>query len=73
MTTTLLTGASSGIGLELAKLFAAGGDNVVLTFRIEGKLDELENVYSSCTTATRSTFNCSISRSTAPVQISNWP
>jgi len=41
MTTTLITGASSGIGHALAKLFAAGGDNVVLTARSEGKLSEL--------------------------------
>ena len=43
MTVTLLTGESSGIGRARAKLFAAGGDNVVLTARIDGKLDELEN------------------------------
>jgi len=41
MTTTLITGASSGIGLELAKQFAAGGDDVVLTSRSEDKLNEL--------------------------------
>ncbi len=41
MTTTLITGASSGIGLELAKQFAAGGDNVVLVSRSEEKLHEL--------------------------------
>jgi len=41
MTTTLITGASSGIGLELAKLFAASGDNLVLTARSEGKLEDL--------------------------------
>ncbi len=43
MTTTLITGASSGIGLELAKQFAAGGDDVVLTARSEDKLNELAN------------------------------
>jgi len=43
MTTTLITGASSGIGHALVKLFAAGGDNVVLTARSEGKLNELGN------------------------------
>jgi len=41
MTTTLITGASSGIGLELAKQFAAGGDNVVLTARSEDKLNDI--------------------------------
>ena len=41
MTTTLITGASSGIGLELAKLFAARGDDVVLTARSEDKLNAI--------------------------------
>ena len=41
MTTTLITGASSGIGLELAKQFAVGGDNVVLTARSEDKLNDI--------------------------------
>ncbi|QDU88174.1 Fatty acyl-CoA reductase [Pirellulimonas nuda] len=38
---TLITGASSGIGLELAKLFAADGANLVLVARSEGKLHDL--------------------------------
>ncbi len=38
---TLITGASSGIGLELAKHFAADGDEVVLVARSEDKLHEL--------------------------------
>ncbi|WP_404305510.1 SDR family NAD(P)-dependent oxidoreductase [Neorhodopirellula lusitana] len=41
MPTTLITGASSGIGLELTKLFAASGDNVVLVARSEDKLNDL--------------------------------
>jgi len=43
VTTTLITGASSGIGLELIKQFAAGGDNVVLTARSEDKINEQSN------------------------------
>jgi uncharacterized protein len=39
--TTLVTGASSGIGLELARLFAAGGYGLVLVARSSGKLEEL--------------------------------
>lgn len=39
--TVLITGASSGIGKELAIRFAAGGDNVVLVARSEGRLQEL--------------------------------
>lgn len=41
MATTLITGASSGIGLELAKQFAGDGDSVILVARSEGKLNEL--------------------------------
>jgi uncharacterized protein len=38
---TLITGASSGIGVELAKLFAAGGDEVALVARREAELDRV--------------------------------
>lgn len=49
MATALITGASSGIGLELAKIHASKGDNLVLVARNKFKLDEikadLENKY----------------------------
>jgi short-subunit dehydrogenase len=49
MKTALITGASSGIGLELAKIHAQKGDNLVLVARSEQKLNdlkkELENQY----------------------------
>jgi uncharacterized protein len=41
MATALITGASSGIGLELAKIFAEKKDNLVLVARSESKLQEL--------------------------------
>lgn len=41
MTYTLITGASSGIGLELAKRAAADGHNVILTARSEKTLFEI--------------------------------
>lgn len=42
MTTALITGASSGIGLELAKLMAAKQHNLVLVARSAGKLNDLK-------------------------------
>ena len=43
--TALITGASSGIGQELAKLFAQDGYNLVLVGRSEDKLDRLSEVF----------------------------
>jgi uncharacterized protein len=42
MATALITGASNGIGLELAKIHASKGDNLVLVARNKVKLDELK-------------------------------
>ena len=39
--TVLVTGASSGIGLELAKLFAQNGSNLVIVARREDRLKQL--------------------------------
>src|SRR2546428_4217076 len=39
--TALITGASSGIGLELANLFARDGNDLVLVARSEGKLRQI--------------------------------
>ena len=40
--TALITGASNGIGLELAKIHASKGDDLVLVARNKSKLDELK-------------------------------
>lgn len=40
--TALITGASSGLGMELARLHTANGDNLVLVARSIGKMEELK-------------------------------
>lgn len=42
-TSALITGASSGIGRELAKVFARNGHNLVLVARNKQRLDQLAN------------------------------
>jgi uncharacterized protein len=44
MATALITGASNGIGLELAKVHASKGGDLVLVARNKSKLDELKEV-----------------------------
>lgn len=41
--TVLITGASSGIGYEFAKIFASKGDSVILIARSEEKLSKIQN------------------------------
>lgn len=43
MKTALITGASSGIGLELAKIHASKGGNLVVVARNKAKLEELKS------------------------------
>ena len=40
--TALITGASSGIGLELARVHASKGGDLILVARNKSKLDELK-------------------------------
>ena len=43
MKTALITGASGGIGLELAKIHASKGGNLVVVARNKSKLEELKS------------------------------
>ena len=47
MKTALITGASSGIGLELARIFARNQTNLILVARSEAKLHEIAKELSS--------------------------
>ncbi len=38
--TVLISGGSAGIGLEIAKLFSAGGNKVIITGRDKQRLDK---------------------------------
>ncbi len=42
--TALITGSSTGIGHELARIHAKKGDNLVLVARSKSKLDELKTL-----------------------------
>ncbi|MFB6346751.1 MAG: SDR family NAD(P)-dependent oxidoreductase, partial [bacterium] len=46
-TAALITGASRGIGLELARCFARDGDNCVIVARSEDRLHEIKDEFES--------------------------
>jgi short-subunit dehydrogenase len=46
--TALITGASSGIGLELAKLFARDRMNLILVARSKESLEEISRELAKC-------------------------
>lgn len=64
----LITGASSGIGLELAKLFAVDGHDLVLVARREDKLRELADQLSP-TGVTITLLPFDLAQAQAPAQI----
>ena len=65
----LITGASGGIGLEIAKLFAAGGNNVVLVARTREKLDRLARELESQYPIQATVIGADLAQSSAPDEI----
>jgi uncharacterized protein len=67
--TALITGASSGIGLDLAHLFARGGDDVVLVARSEDKLRQLARDLEKNHKVTAHAIAADLSKPEAPRQV----
>jgi short-subunit dehydrogenase len=69
--TVLITGASSGIGLELAKIFADNHFNLILVARNLSKLQELEKI---CKTAKNQihVFSCDLSKPNSATEVFNF-
>jgi short-subunit dehydrogenase len=65
----LVTGASAGIGLELAKQLAAGGANLVLTARRSDRLQKLAADLSSKYGVQVEIFSADLTRPEAPAEI----
>ena len=67
--TALITGASSGIGLELARLFAADKWDLALVARSEGKLNELAAELQSAHGVTARVIAADLAKPDAPAKI----
>ncbi|MBM3739561.1 MAG: SDR family oxidoreductase [Acidobacteria bacterium] len=60
--TVLVTGASSGIGLEIARVFAQNGFNLVLSARSKDKLDALAGELRTATASQVGVFTADLSQ-----------
>src|SRR4051794_6904760 len=67
--TALITGASNGIGLELTKLFARDGYNLVLVARGEQKLNQIADVLRKKAGVTVKTIVKDLASPSAPREI----
>ena len=67
--TVLITGASSGIGRELARLFASDGADLVLIARSEGRLRELADELAAKYGAVAQVVPADLSRAASPGEI----
>jgi short-subunit dehydrogenase len=68
----LITGASAGIGLEFAKLLAAGGANLVLTARRVDRLEKLASELSAAHRVQVEVFSADLVQPGAPVEIQKF-
>ena len=68
----LITGASAGIGLEFAKLLAAGGANLVLTARRADRLQSIASELSAQYRVKVEIFSADLLRPEAPAEIFNF-
>ena len=69
--TVLITGASSGIGLELARLFAADGSNLILVARSEDRLHTLARSLESEHGIRAHVLPCDLTKHDAPQWIAD--
>lgn len=69
---TLITGASSGIGLELARLFAKDGDGLVLVARRKDRLDALAAELTGAHGVPVKTLALDLSSPDAPQALWEW-
>jgi len=67
--TALVTGASSGIGYELAKCFARDKTNLVLVARDEARLNQIAAELQTSTGVSVKVIKADLSHSTAPAEI----
>src|SRR5258708_25134795 len=67
--TALITGASSGIGYELAKCFAAGGADLVLVARDATRLNQIAGELQSTFKVSAKVITADLSRAVAPAEI----
>ncbi len=67
--TALITGASSGIGLELARYFAREGHNVVLIARRNGRLQTLKKEIESHFKVSATVMSLDLTERDAPIRI----